>query len=246
MNLPVQGVSFDLWGTLIKSHPDYKTARAFCIRDFVRKKMHVDINTPEFVFDTIRGYEKHLDCYSEATGKQMHVNEAYQTLLYLLGYRADIEDIIQLRRELYELLLKYPPQPIEGAIDLLNELWLDKVKMVICSNTNLITGSALVRAFKELDNKMFDYFNGKLVFSDRVGCSKPSTVIFMEAFAMLRSKTTEGIYHIGDNPVTDGACEKWTKAKFILVNHKDTDLKIGDVYEYFKKEGLCKEQLPSI
>lgn len=234
MNNSVQAISFDLWGTLIKSNPKYKPLRIKALINFIRIKKLRQLRT-EDVEATFRTFEKSLDCYSQATGRQVPIAESYKTLLLLFDIPDTEDNVIELRSSFSELTREYPPMVLDGVADVLFSIHDLGLPMVLCSNTNLISGATLKRTFKDNDIALLQLFNGNTIFSDDFGYAKPSKRIFEAAFNTT-NVAYENILHVGDNEMTDGACTK-LGAKFLFVNHDDALMKIGELTNYLKKIG---------
>jgi putative hydrolase of the HAD superfamily len=239
MNKTVQAISFDLWGTLIKSNPKYKPNRIKILTDFIRRKTLTQSRTGN-VEDVFRTFEKSLDCYSEVTGKQVPVAESFKTMLQLFGVHACEDNVTELRSALNELLREHPPVILDGVAEALFYISDIGMSIVLCSNTNLITGANLLRTFKDNDMSLLKTFGSNMVFSDDFGFAKPHEKIFVAAINCVGVPSNE-VLHVGDNPITDGGATK-VGAKFLLVNHEDAMYEIADLPKYLKSIG-CK--LPS-
>lgn len=227
----VRGISFDLWGTLIKSNPTHKKARATVISSHLLNRHHIVVDAVD-VFTEMRAFEKMLDFYSEATGKQMPVDDAYATMLRMFGVSIGLaESARELQDELKELFKLYKPHFIEGSKETLAVLRMRGIRVGLCSNTSLIRGKDLVEVLN-LDN-LFDC----LVFSDEREYCKPDYRMFVDVFSGMR--TTRDILHVGDNPHTDGAVSRFYAAEAIIVNQPNTP-KIGELVNHLKEEGWLK------
>jgi putative hydrolase of the HAD superfamily len=232
----VLGVSFDLWGTLIKSHPDYKANRVQIMLDFIYKKGATIEAIP--AVDVIRSFEKTLDAYSEVSGCQITTDHSYMTLCKMLNVNnVSYKEIAALRQDLLKLLIKCPPQVIEGVYPVLTDLINAGVKIGLCSNTNLISGKELMQAFYKNRMGLFSMFSNRLVFSDEYGHAKPSPRIFHETWRTMGLNGRE-ILHVGDNKHTDGAAETFG-AKFLFVNHAEAKHKITDTFNFLNQ---CNQQ----
>jgi FMN phosphatase YigB (HAD superfamily) len=96
------------------------------------------------------------------------------------------------------VILEYPPEPIEGAIEAVTKA-AERVPIGIISDTGISTGGPL-RAILE-KHGMARYF-GALTFSDEVGVSKPQRPMFERTAAALGVAMPD-ILHIGDLEPTD-------------------------------------------
>lgn len=96
------------------------------------------------------------------------------------------------------VILEYPPEPIEGALEAVAKS-AERVPIGLISDTGISTGTPL-RAILE-KHGMAHYF-GALTFSDEVGVSKPQRPMFERTAAAL-AVTPPDILHIGDLEPTD-------------------------------------------
>lgn len=180
-------ISYDFWGTLFKSNPAFKAAQSKLAGEMFNM-------TPE-VFIRQKSYKKiEIDTAVEATGLHFNRLKIYSRILNTSKYGL-IESFIEKSNELF---LLYPPQRINGLIE--------NVNAVISSNTVLIYGDVL----QKIVNKEFGRVHCN--FSDKIGYSKPHP----EMFRFVGLKADQPMFHVGDNPRTDGACEK-VGIKFIPV-----------------------------
>lgn len=219
-------ISFDLWGTIILSHSEYKNERAKLFSDFISEKFGIH-HMPTHVFSVIKKEEKVLDVIQEETHEQIGVNAALIWILYHNGVEAcqiKIEHLEELKSRLHDLLLQYPPVVIPGVMELFDGLLERGITSNILSNTCLIPGSHLEEFLIRSGIRKFISFT---LYSDQYKFCKPSESYFKLVVDGLDER--KQIIHIGDNPVTDGIAEKYGMG-YILVSHKsDSPLpKISD------------------
>jgi len=178
-------VSFDVWGTLLKSNPKFKIAQGNLAKsftgcdpeDFLRRKSEM---------------KKQLDEEVESTGNQPDRFKNYKKLFPELNLR-EINSFIEYSDKLF---LKYPPIVIEEGkqnVDFYKNLGY---VILISSNTVFIYGDVLSKIIWD----EFEIPIQNCNFSDVVGSSKPSSEMF-------KFKVTP-TFHIGDNSITDGSCGK--------------------------------------
>ena len=198
--------SFDLWLTLIKSNPAYKSARADIF--------HRDYNTLHKSLDEITTIFRRVDlmcnAVNEKSGKNIDAEEMYLMVLVMINdapaYIQSV-DTARLYIKMEELVLKHLPLIYDNeTISVLSHLKEKGNTLNILSNTGFIKGSVLRKVLAEL--KMDSYFDFQL-YSDEAGLSKPNTDFFkmMIAGAKYASQpdaiSLTDIIHIGDNPFTD-------------------------------------------
>jgi putative hydrolase of the HAD superfamily len=193
--------SFDLWLTLIKSHPEFKTKRVELFTSFF------DINKPvEEVAKTVKYYDDLCNTINEVTGGNIDTFEMY---LLILG-SLDV-DVKQLDKEILngfylqseELFLEYKPVIIfENIKEFFDQIKNEGKTVNILSNTGFIKGRTM-RKF--LIQEELDQYIDFHIYSDEINISKPNPLIFQEVKNNLKDRDLpmHRILHIGDNPVAD-------------------------------------------
>lgn len=225
-------ISFDLWKTLIVSHPLYKRARVELFHQFLLERY--DMNIPvDFIANKIRGNELYADTLMEQGGIQ------YPTDLFLLqlvkklavGRTVSHMDITELERKLQELIEEHPPKLIDGVEETLHLLREKRIPMVLLSNTVMVSAWQMHRI-----SDMWEKYMSHCFYSDREGICKPHPRFFRLPFQPLSEWHTSPIfeeedtitYHVGDNIITDGACVNYGY-KFILVDQESTVRKLPSI-----------------
>ena len=216
-----QHFSFDLWLTLIKSNPAYKSARNSLFREFF--SIEKDL---EEVGTAIRYYDVLCNNISEKTGIHINTNQIYCFILSALG--VNIENVNgQQFDEFYNesevLFMKYKPELIYPNINtLFKKIQAEEKTMSILSNTAFIKGESLKKLLAYYE--VYDYFSFQL-YSDEIGLTKPNIEVFnliYEKVKLSKKINKQDIVHIGDNKIADyiGA----TKAGFnsILIEYEIT------------------------
>jgi putative hydrolase of the HAD superfamily len=193
--------SFDLWLTLIKSHPEFKTKRVELFTSFF------DINKPvEEVAKTVKYYDDLCNTINEVTGGNIDTFEMY---LLILG-SLDV-DVKQLDKEILngfylkseDLFLEYKPVIIfENIKEFFDQIKNEGKTVNILSNTGFIKGRTM-RKF--LIQEELDQYIDFHIYSDEINISKPNPLIFQEVKNNLKDRDLpmHRILHIGDNPVAD-------------------------------------------
>lgn len=200
--------SFDLWLTLIKSHPDFKIKRSSLLKEYF--SIHKSL---EEVHESVRKYDLICNKISEQTG--LHISFEQIICLILYDLEVGIEDINpSVLENLYQkteyLFLQYKPSLIEPEINkVLSELIKERKTISILSNTAFIRGVTLRKILE--DYEIGKYFSFQ-IYSDEVGFSKPNNKIFdlvFEEVMKIKKIERKEILHIGDNNFADydGALE---------------------------------------
>lgn len=186
----IKALSFDLWGTLIKSNPKFRESRAEYI------KQYTDL-TLEEIHATIKKVKHDIDTKVEAFGFHFNSSDVYSIIHSELGlFDVTAEDI---RNKCTELFLENMPELIHPDIPKTLSMLSDNYKLYISSNTVLQDGHYLRKVLKH--HEMLYCFN-KTFFSNELGYSKPDPRFFKGVHMSAMTKTSN-IEHIGDNVVTD-------------------------------------------
>ncbi|WP_454046768.1 HAD family hydrolase [Chryseobacterium sp. Marseille-Q8038] len=193
--------SFDLWLTLIKSHPEFKAKRVELFSSF----FNVEKPTEE-VAKTVKYYDDLCNTINEVTGGNIDTFE-----IYLMILRALDVDVKQLNKEKLnafyskseDLFLEYKPVVIfENIHDFFEDIRNQGKTINILSNTGFIKGKTM-RKF--LIHENLDQYIDFHIYSDEINCSKPNPLIFQEVKNKVKDQNLplHQILHIGDNPVAD-------------------------------------------
>jgi len=216
--------SFDLWLTLIKSNPAFKTERA--------RYFYANFNSAKKSFEEVcmvfRKVDLMVNAINEKTGKNIDAEEMYLMVISIINnYSTDFGDIDvdELYKEMDELVLKYLPEVY--CPDSINVLRLIKESgsstISLLSNTGFIKGKTLRKILNTLE---LDQFLDFQLYSDEVRLSKPNGQFFQLMLDTIdRNKHIElnlqDIIHIGDNPLADvkGAEKIGISSLLINSNH---------------------------
>lgn len=193
--------SFDLWLTLIKSHPEFKAKRVELFSSFF------DVNKPiDEVAKAVKYYDDLCNTINEVIGGNVDTFEIY--LLILNSLNVDIKQLNQETLNVFyqkseDLFLEYKPVLIFDKLhDFFDEIKNQGKTINILSNTGFIKGKTM-RKF--LINENLNQYIDFHIYSDEIKCSKPNPIVFQEVKNQIRNKELqlEQILHIGDNPIAD-------------------------------------------
>ncbi|UKB78886.1 HAD family hydrolase [Chryseobacterium sp. MEBOG07] len=193
--------SFDLWLTLIKSHPEFKAKRVELFSSFF------NVDKPiEEVAKTVKYYDDLCNTINEVTGGNIDTFEIY--LMILGSLNVDIKELNKEKlNEFYvkseDLFLEYRPVVIfENIHDFFEDIKNQGKTINILSNTGFIKGKTM-RKF--LIHENLDQYIDFHIYSDEINCSKPNPLIFQEVKNKIKDQDLplHQILHIGDNPVAD-------------------------------------------
>ncbi|MCS3529966.1 HAD family hydrolase [Chryseobacterium sp. JUb7] len=193
--------SFDLWLTLIKSHPEFKAKRVELFSSFF------DVRKPiGEVAKVVKYYDDLCNTINEIIGGNVDTFEIYLLILNALEVdlkqlnRDKLSDFYQKSEDLF---LDYKPIVIfENLHQFFEEIKNQGKTINILSNTGFIKGKTM-RKF--LINENLDQYIDFHIYSDESNCSKPNPLIFQEVKNKIRNPELQmnQILHIGDNPVAD-------------------------------------------
>ncbi|MDU1904720.1 MAG: HAD family hydrolase [Dysgonomonas sp.] len=221
----IKHISFDLWLTLIKSHPEFKLKRAEMIAETFGIQ-HIDASG---IDKFVRSIDKTFDRYNMISGKKLSANAMYCRLLQRIvsGKKITEREAIEVRKKADRLFEEYCPQFVnENIPDILSQLKEEGYSINLSSNTGFIEGIVLRNTLAHLN--IIQYFDF-LIFSDEIDASKPSSRFFEKVNEQVNVKPDE-VLHIGDNPKADyqGAINFGFKA-LLITNHDYTihDIRTG-------------------
>lgn len=194
--------SFDLWLTLIKSNPQFKSKRNLLFKDFFEVESNI-----EKVNEVVRYYDVLCNNINENTGLNIDTYEIYYLILNALNIKVNDVDTKKLNlfyKETELLFLEYKPQLLFPKIDsLFDEIKAQGKTMNILSNTGFIKGYTLRKIIT--DYGLDQYFSFQ-IYSDEIGFSKPNHKTFQLVYDQINTSKQlikKEVLHIGDNSVAD-------------------------------------------
>jgi putative hydrolase of the HAD superfamily len=210
--------SFDLWLTLIKSHPEFKAKRVELFSSFF------DIDKPVAeVAKAVKYYDDLCNTINEVIGGNVDTFEIYLLILGALNVNLKTLDknrLDEFYQKSEDLFLEYKPVVIfENLHQLFEEIKTQGKTINILSNTGFIKGKTM-RKF--LIHENLDQFIDFHIYSDETNCSKPNPQIFQEVKYLIKNQELDlhQILHIGDNPVADYKGAKDFGFSAHLLTHK--------------------------
>lgn len=193
--------SFDLWLTLIKSHPEFKAKRVELFSSFF------DVNKPiNEVAKVVKYYDDLCNTINEVIGGNVDTFEIY--LLILNALEVDLKQVNKgILNEFYQkseyLFLKYKPVVIfENLHQFFDEIRNQGKTISILSNTGFIKGKTMRKFLIEENLDQYIDFH---IYSDELKISKPNPLVFQEVKNLIKNQNLEmnQILHIGDNAIAD-------------------------------------------
>lgn len=225
----IKHISFDLWLTLIKSHPEFKERRA----KFLRKEYNPFGYSAKKIMEIVQSVDKVSDRLNEINGKKVPTEWMYRRILQKLGYDPNCitDDVYtEIKRKVNDLFMKYPPLFLNDSIQpMLHSLKEEGYSLNISSNTGYIEGTTIVATLKCLN--IFEYFDF-CIFSDEIRLSKPSQEFFEKVYERTGLEKLE-VLHVGDNFKADfdGAVKYGFKACHI----NNQQYTINDIKRHLQK-----------
>lgn len=195
----IKHISFDLWLTLIKSHPEFKKQRAH----FFQKEFNSSGFMLNEVMDIIQETDLVTDRLNEKNGKKVPTELMYKRILLKLGMKSESinnELLVEIKEICNKLFMNYQPELLNSSIySMLNVLFFTGFSLNISSNTGFIEGRIVNDTLKNLG--IFDYFVFR-IYSDEINASKPSHLFFSQVYSQITYQKSE-VLHIGDNYKSD-------------------------------------------
>ncbi|MES2457686.1 MAG: HAD family hydrolase [Bacteroidota bacterium] len=221
---PYKHYSFDLWLTLIKSNPAFKTERA----RYFHQHYNWTGKSLEEVAVIFRKVDLMVNSINERSGKNIDAEEMYLMVISIINdYSTAFQDVAI--DELYDamevLVLEHMPLVYcSNSLAVLKQLKDNGISTTsLLSNTGFIKGKTLRKILNHLElDQLLDF----QLYSDEVRMSKPSPGFFKLMLNTIdRSRHVDlglhEVIHIGDNPVADvkGAEAMGIKSLLINSNH---------------------------
>jgi putative hydrolase of the HAD superfamily len=228
----IKHISFDVWLTLIRSNPKFKSS----LNDLIIKSFEVkkDSQTVDFIF---RKMDRTFTKVNEITGKNLDSKEMLLIILAEIDVKIEnikLEKLESFQQELLELFWKFPPILLDEKLPfLLKKLLGNDISLSILSNTGFIHGKTLSQLFEKYHFGQFFAFQ---CFSDEENFSKPFSQFFDIAYQnVLKIKKIEKnqVLHIGDNLVADYEGAKNYGFQAALFQHENNNLE-----KIIKENGL--------
>ncbi len=220
----IRHISFDLWLTLIKSHPEFKEKRAI----FLQKEFNPRRFSVRDIMEIVQKTDKISDRLNEITGKKVPTRHMYRRILQDLGNDPLVlndELLNQINLKVCDLFTEFPPQFLNTSVKpMLHSLQDEGYTLNLSSNTGFIEGNTIAVTLKQL--KIAEYFVF-CIFSDEIEASKPSAAFFEKVYEKVTVRKDE-VLHVGDNYKADfeGALSYGFKALHITnQNYTIDDIK---------------------
>ena len=225
----IQGITFDLWQTLIIDNRELGRSRA-------RRRIEETINSLNAVghyFSYEHVQEAYRSCYRicrEAHKAEKDYSFDNQVAIFINGIAENLFDelrnstIEQINYWYGEAFFEFPPALDPGSEAILKSLTGKGYKIGLISNTGMTPGRLFRRYLK--NHNILDFFQ-VLTFSDEVLLCKPSTEIFHMTLKGLSCATHASI-HVGDHILNDVYGANKAGLKTVLVGDAEGQEKIKE------------------
>lgn len=235
----IRAVTFDLWDTIFIDDSDEPKRehkglapkpleRINLVKKFIEKQSPVSGEVVETAYQVIDTAFRHVWYQQNTTWT---VQERLSILLKGLGIKLPEKEFSELIRLHEEMELFIQPDLAPGIADALAEIH-GKYRLGVISDTIFSPGRVLRKILQEYD--LLKYFDS-LIFSDEVGCAKPTASVFKVAAHELQVELSE-VAHVGDREEKDIAGPQALGAKAVLT----TVVKDRGSLDS-KAEAICKD-----
>ncbi len=191
--MSTEAVTFDFWCTLFRDANSQMRRRAR-IEAFARLTGVLETAVEDAFAVAWQEFDR---CHRERQYTLKPV-DAVQIAAQLLEIEVDPQSKRKLSEMIATAILDYPPEPIEGAVEVVKAV-ADRMPVGIISDTGISPGASL-RVILERHG-ILDLF-AVLNFSDEVGVSKPQRPMFQRAADTLGVSPGQ-MLHVGDIEHTD-------------------------------------------
>lgn len=192
----VQLVSFDIWGTLLRSNAAYRKLQRKVIRDAIGFT-----GTPKEFHTLAREVYAEIDRDTEQSGRHFGMTERLLRITARSGTTMPSQEaLVGVKSELTELQRAHMPHMTEpGLPELFRTLKASGKLLAVICNTNMTDGAVVHEALAH--HGLAPYLDEE-IYSNEIGIAKPDPQIFA-ALAQRFQIDREQIVHVGDNPITD-------------------------------------------
>ncbi len=220
--MPIKGVTFDLWQTLLMDNRELGLARMQVRLDGARQALG-EVGE-EFSEDQIR--EAYRQCYRtchDIRAEERDVTFREQIEIFIGHMDTGLverlpENVIEQITIVYaDSLFSYPPPPHPDATSVLNSVREKGYQIALISNTGMTPGVTFRAYLEQLG--MLKYFD-VLTFSDEVRLAKPAREIFLQTIDRL-GVPMEEVVHVGDHLLNDVLGARQVGLKTIWIETHD-------------------------
>lgn len=223
-NDATQGITFDLWNTLIRDVPG---------NGMIRAKKRIDATTAILSECGVRCTREHIaEVYWGSqqkfeTVRTRGLDTAFETQLddFLDSIEPGLSESLvtegkeRVSERHLNAFLEHPPALMPGVLETLASLADEGYKIGLICNSGTTPGS-LARKFLA-DIGIAQYLL-HLTFSDEEGLAKPVPSLFLDTLAAIGTRVEESV-HVGDRPETDILGAQRVGMKAVLIGGASWD-----------------------
>ncbi len=206
----IRVVSFDVWGTLLRGNPAFKSRREALVAEAFGADPGAAARAMNAACDD-------LDSATLRTGHQFGYAERLHRTAMVLGVpRLTDAALAAVQARMTEALRCDPPGLTEADVPgTLARLRAAGLGLAVTSNTGFLTGTQMRPTLAAL-GLLVDHH----VFSDEVGHAKPARAVFARLASLAGCRPAE-ILHVGDNHTADvrGARDAGMRALWYRPGH---------------------------
>lgn len=204
MRLRISHLSIDFWNTIATPSKEFAAKRAQMLCNSINNLYELGVRiTPAQIREEYTATKKQLDFAAETCGVASTPFLCMESLIYrpLWAEKSPaplgrINEVVeQAVKQLSELFQEHPPFIDSDLKDIINNY---PISVSVGSNTNFI-GGELIQKLLESQGFEFAFY----IFSDQVGCSKPSAEFFQRVMNKADIDNPSMLYHMGDNQICD-------------------------------------------
>ena len=202
--MPISGVTFDLWQTLLMDNRELGLARMEVRIDGAIEALK-DAGE-EFPEDHVR--EAYRQCYRtchDIRDEERDVAFMEQIEIFIRHIDQGLmerlpEQVVERIATVYaDSLFAYPPPPHTDAVSVLSRVKEKGYRIGLISNTGMTPGVTFRKYMEQVG--ILEYFD-TLTFSDEERLAKPSRKLFLQAIHAL-GVPPEEVVHVGDHLLND-------------------------------------------
>lgn len=187
-------ISFDVWGTLLKSNFDFNRQRAIFLKNNFSLLLSIDQ-----IIAIVKQNGTEINSCQEANKIQVSRELIFTPLCEKLNIPISNDIISQIDKSFQLIFIEYPPIIFHSEYaNILKMLMVKGHTLSILSNTVYIKGEFISIVLHNILNENIFSFE---LYSDEVGFPKPSFKIYSLLKEMANNR--KRIIHIGDNYLCD-------------------------------------------
>lgn len=222
----IEGVTFDLWFTLIAHDHQYDDQLRAVRTAGIRSALEAEgvIVTEDAITRAYASSESYLQ-QRWSCNRDVDTPEQVEILLKCLGIEPSPELIAAAEKPYAEAVLDVEPFLVDGAAEVLDALKSSGVKLALISNTGRTPGKSMRKIMQRMG--ILNFFE-VTTFSNETGYLKPDGRIFATTLKELGIGPEKAV-HVGDHPLLDVQGAKDFGMKCIHVTRYAPEIKVPHI-----------------